>query len=61
MVRWRLANGDGLTLAANLSGCRVAGFPTLAGHVFWQEGTVGANGRFGPWAVQWTVGKWSGT
>ena len=54
VVHWSLANGISLTLAANLSACWVTGFPGLPGRAFWREGTVGANGSFGPWAVQWT-------
>jgi malto-oligosyltrehalose trehalohydrolase len=54
VVQWSLVHGIRLALAANLSARWITGFPSLPGRAFWREGTVGANGSFGPWAVQWT-------
>ncbi len=51
-VRWPDA---GLALAANLSAQPVAGFPRGTGRVIWQEGEAGEDGRFGPWAIRWSV------
>jgi malto-oligosyltrehalose trehalohydrolase len=51
-VRWPEA---GLALAANLSAAPVAGFPRSTGRVIWQEGTAGEDGRFGPWAIRWSI------
>jgi malto-oligosyltrehalose trehalohydrolase/4-alpha-glucanotransferase len=54
VVRWSLGGGT-LTLAANLSGAQVEGFPASSGRVIWQEGEPGEGGEFGPWAVRWSV------
>jgi Domain of unknown function (DUF3459) len=45
---------DGLTLAANLSGATVSGFPPPPDQVLWQEGEAGTDGRFGAWTVRWS-------
>jgi malto-oligosyltrehalose trehalohydrolase len=55
VVRWQLGEGDMLVLAANLSARPVAGFPTEAGGVLWQEGEVGEDGTLGAWAVRWST------
>ncbi|MDB5416543.1 MAG: treZ [Rubritepida sp.] len=55
VVRWSLAGGETLVLAANLSGRAVAGFPTVDGRVIWQEGAEGSGGELGPWSVRWSM------
>jgi malto-oligosyltrehalose trehalohydrolase/4-alpha-glucanotransferase len=55
VVRWSVGGSGTLTLAANLSGARVAGFPAPSGQVIWREGEAGEGGVFGPWAVRWSV------
>ncbi|WP_205028175.1 malto-oligosyltrehalose trehalohydrolase [Oleisolibacter albus] len=55
LVRWPLADSLVLTLAANLSPDPVEGFPAPAGREIWHEGAVGDDGRFGPWAVRWSL------
>ncbi len=54
LVRWRLGGGEELALAANLSATPREGFPAASGRVLWQEGDV-IGGRFGPWAVRWSI------
>lgn len=54
-VTWKLADGSGLTLHANVSPRRVEGFPPLLGRRFCEEGPVGADDRMGPWAVRWAI------
>jgi malto-oligosyltrehalose trehalohydrolase len=54
VVRWRLQKGE-LTLAANLSQVRVAGFTAFQGEVRWREGEAGDDGVFGPWSVRWSI------
>ena len=54
LVRWRLGGGEELALAANLSATPWEGFPAASGRVLWQEGDV-IGGRFGPWAVRWSI------
>jgi 1,4-alpha-glucan branching enzyme len=53
VVRWSLGEGGTLTLAANLSGARVKGFPAASGRVIWREGErarerAGRRGRVRP-------------
>ncbi len=55
VVRWPLGGGEALVLAANLQPTPVSGFPAQPGRVLWQEGEVGHDGTFGPWAVRWSV------
>lgn len=55
VVRWALGGGKALAVAANLSAEGAAGFPAASGEVLWAEGEAGADGRFGPWAVRWTL------
>ncbi|WP_135470324.1 malto-oligosyltrehalose trehalohydrolase [Crenalkalicoccus roseus] len=55
LVRWSLGGGEALVLAANLAAAPTHGFPPEAGRVLWREGACGADGRFGPWAVRWSV------
>jgi 1,4-alpha-glucan branching enzyme len=55
-VRWRLGGGEELALAANLSATPREGFPELSGRILWQEGAA-KDGRFGPWAVHWSIGR----
>ena len=60
-VLWSLSDRRGtLLLAANLSDSSVSGFPASAGEVLWQEGPAGSDGRFGPWAVRWSIERSSG-
>jgi 1,4-alpha-glucan branching enzyme len=54
-VRWQLGGEWVLVLAANLTGARTGVFPSTSGRVLWQEGEVGADGRFGPWTVRWSI------
>jgi malto-oligosyltrehalose trehalohydrolase len=55
-VSWPLGEDGGtLLLAANLNGTPVAGVPAASGQVLWEEGAVGADGRFGPWTVRWSI------
>ncbi|HEY0521973.1 MAG TPA: DUF3459 domain-containing protein [Stellaceae bacterium] len=61
VVRWSLDNGGALTLAANLSGLPVRGFPAAAGRVIWQEGEAGTEGDFGAWTVRWSIEEGSGS
>jgi malto-oligosyltrehalose trehalohydrolase len=49
VVRW-----EDLSLAANLSPVKVAGFPSAGKRILWQEGSVEADGTFGPWTVRWS-------
>jgi malto-oligosyltrehalose trehalohydrolase/4-alpha-glucanotransferase len=60
VVRWLLGGDGTLTLAANLSGARVEGFPAASGRVIWREGEPGEGGEFGPWSVRWTIEAGSG-
>jgi hypothetical protein len=55
VVRWSLDGGGTLMLAANLSGTRVEGCPTVSGRVIWQEGELDIETGFGPWTVRWSV------
>jgi malto-oligosyltrehalose trehalohydrolase len=55
VVTWRVENGADLTLAANLSDAPVSGFPAARGRLLWREGEAGNDGRFGPWAVRWSL------
>ncbi|MFC7478602.1 malto-oligosyltrehalose trehalohydrolase [Dankookia sp. GCM10030260] len=61
VVRWLLDGGGTLTLAANLSGVQVEGFPAAASRVIWREGKPGEGGEFGPWSVRWTIEEGSGS
>jgi malto-oligosyltrehalose trehalohydrolase/4-alpha-glucanotransferase len=60
VVQWQLHKGETLTLAANLSGARVEGFPASSGRVVWEEGNPGKGGEFAPWSVRWTIRTGSG-
>jgi len=53
-ICWPLQGGR-LTLAANLSGTQVQGFPEPSGRVLWLEGDRSTAGTLNPWAVSWTV------
>jgi malto-oligosyltrehalose trehalohydrolase/4-alpha-glucanotransferase len=57
VVRWSVdLDGGELSLAANLSGVAVDGFPLVTGRVLWREGKQDDNsGRFGPWSVRWSL------
>ena len=55
VVRWTLDVNRELTLAANLSGKPVAGFPASSGNVIWREGNINSNHQFGPWTVRWAI------
>ena len=54
LVRWRLGGREELALAANLSATPREGFPAASGRILWQEGAA-KGGRFGPWAVRWSI------
>ncbi len=54
LVRWRLSAEEELTLAANLSATPREGFLDTSGRTLWQEGDA-QGGRFGPWAVRWSI------
>jgi malto-oligosyltrehalose trehalohydrolase len=55
-VSWPLGEDGGtLLLATNLNGAPVAGVPAASGQVLWEEGAVGADGRFGHWSVRWSI------
>jgi len=55
VVRWSRP-GLELSLAANLSGVPVSGFPEASGRVLWREGEPGgADGHFAPWSVRWCL------
>lgn len=55
-VDWKAgeAGGGTLSLAANLSGEPVGGFPPARGRVLLLEGQAGDDGTFGPWTVRWS-------
>jgi 1,4-alpha-glucan branching enzyme len=57
VVRWQMEHGGELTLAANLSGARVPGFPgsSTADRTLWQEGKLDQNGVSEPWSVRWST------
>ena len=55
VVRWSIGGDSTLTLAANLSGAPVSGFPASSGQVIWREGEPGEGGEFAPWSVRWTL------
>jgi hypothetical protein len=57
VIRWSIGEkGQELSLAANLSGVAVTGFPSASGRVIWREGQQGENdSRFGPWSVRWCL------
>jgi malto-oligosyltrehalose trehalohydrolase len=55
VVRWQLGHGGELTLAANLSGERVPGFPGTTGRTLWQEGKLDQDGVWEPWSVRWSI------
>ena len=56
LVRWRTTPCGSLTLAANLSGIPVSGFPQLAGEHIWREGSIEDEGRrLGPCSVIWSL------
>jgi 1,4-alpha-glucan branching enzyme len=52
-VRWTLADGRALHLAANL-GDTARPMAPAAGRTLWVEGAVG-DGRAGPWNIVWTL------
>ncbi len=54
-VAWDIGEDARLMLQANLSDRAVDGFHDLSGDLLWQEGEVGASGRFAPWAVRWWI------
>jgi 1,4-alpha-glucan branching enzyme len=55
VVRWPGPSQE-LSLAANLSGVPVSGFPEPSGRVLWREGEPGGvEGSFAPWSVRWTL------
>jgi Domain of unknown function (DUF3459) len=56
VVRWRLAGGAELMLAANLCNSPIPGFSAPSGRVIWREGEVDG-GIFGPFAVRWSIGE----
>ncbi len=55
-VRWAIAGGRALALAANLSAVPVAGFPAPEERILLSEGAVPDDGTFGPWSVRWSIG-----
>ncbi len=55
LVRWQLAQGAQLSLAANLSAVAGAGFPPAAGRLLWQEGSAHESGGVDPWFVRWSL------
>ncbi|TCH98424.1 malto-oligosyltrehalose trehalohydrolase [Roseococcus sp. SYP-B2431] len=55
VVRWAVAGGETLVLAANLSGQTVAGFPAVVSRVIWEEGAQASGEVLGPWSVRWTI------
>ncbi len=55
-IRWTMASGATLHLAANLCKQPSSGFPPARGRVIWQEGVPGTHdGEFEPWSVRWTI------
>jgi 1,4-alpha-glucan branching enzyme len=57
-VRWQYHRGAEqgvLTLAANLSGEPVSGFPADPGRILWQEGRSNENAVADPWSVRWSL------
>ncbi|HEY6452532.1 MAG TPA: malto-oligosyltrehalose trehalohydrolase [Steroidobacteraceae bacterium] len=54
LVRWQGAAAE-LLLMANLRDHPVAGFPSPAGALLWQEGHVEAGGVLGAWTVRWSL------
>ena len=54
-LRWTLADGVKLHLAANLWHEARAGFGEVVGEVIWVEGAVDAAGDLGAWTVRWTI------
>ena len=54
-VRWSVADGRELALAANLSADPVDGFPPVDDKVLLSEGNTAANGAFGPHSVRWSI------
>ncbi|MGE5271707.1 MAG: malto-oligosyltrehalose trehalohydrolase [Thiohalocapsa sp.] len=55
IVRWEAGRHGRLVLAANLSDAGMAGFPAMSGRLLWQEGAVGEDGAFAPFAVRWSI------
>jgi maltooligosyltrehalose trehalohydrolase len=53
-VRWRLADGRTLELAANLADATRPVPPAVAGRTLWVEGE-GGDERMGPWSIVWTL------
>lgn len=53
-VRWTLAGGQRLHLAANLCGSETGGYPAVPGEEFWLEGWA-HDGVLGPWSVRWSI------
>lgn len=54
-IRWWLAGGAKLHLAANLCVRATSGFPPTAGRMIWQEGSQENGGTLGPWSVTWRI------
>ena len=54
-VRWTLAGGAELSVAANLCGEPRGGFGEAAGRLIWLEGTDDGRGQLGSWSVRWDV------
>ncbi|MGK7866134.1 malto-oligosyltrehalose trehalohydrolase [Falsiroseomonas sp. E2-1-a20] len=49
-IRWALADGGALLLAANLSADPASGFSPSTGRGIWQQGELP-----GPWSVRWSI------
>jgi len=54
-VQWAIDEGGQLSLAANLADRTAGDFPPPSGRVIWTEGEVGESGKFGPFAVRWSL------
>ena len=54
IVRWQLGEAMCWSWPPISRPDRSTGFPR-SGRVLWQEGEVGEDGTFGPWAVRWSI------
>ena len=55
IVRWPLADGGELRLAANLSKEPASGLNAMEGDVLWHEGPAMRGDKLAPWSVHWCV------
>jgi hypothetical protein len=52
---WTLKDGVKLQVVANLCAHARGEMVAPVGAVFWQERSIGEDGKFEPWAVRWSV------